>query len=142
MVRFMSAMLVLAISSIMVAEEKAKFDPKSLLSTWVITAGTNDGKKVEGESLKGDVIIEAGKITIKSPGETHVMSYKIDATKSPIQIDMEGLEGPAKGFKSEGIISLEKDELKLAYGFPGSKRPTKFESEKDSKVFLFVMKKK
>jgi uncharacterized protein (TIGR03067 family) len=62
-----------------------------------------------------------------------------------MQIDMEGDEGPAKGFKAEGIIALDGDTLKLAYstnipGFDG-KRPEKFESTKDNKAFLFLMKK-
>ena len=46
---------------------------------------------------------------------THVMKYKVDASKTPIQIDFVGEEGPAKDFKAEGIIALDGDTLKLAY---------------------------
>jgi uncharacterized protein (TIGR03067 family) len=60
---------------------------------------------------------------------------------------MEGKEGPAAGAKAEGIVSLDGDTLKLAYtttiagsGFDG-KRPTKFETTKDSKSLYFVLKK-
>lgn len=144
MFRFITSALVLTIATTAIAEEKekAKFDPKSITGTWTITSGVKFGTKVEGKALEGDMTITADKITIKSPDMTHVMTYKLDADKTPITIDMEGTEGAAKGFKAEGIIELSKDELKLAYAFPGEKRPAKFESGKDSKVLLFVMKKK
>ncbi|WP_020474379.1 TIGR03067 domain-containing protein [Zavarzinella formosa] len=144
MFRFIAPMLALAITTATMAEEKekAKFDPKAITGTWTIVSGMKYGTTVESKALEGDVIITADKITIKSPDKTHVMTYKLDAAKTPINIDMEGLEGDAKGFKAEGIIELTKDELKLAYSFPGEKRPAKLESEKDSKVLFFTMKKK
>ena len=75
----------------------------------------------------------------------HVMGYKLDTSKSPVEISMEGKEGPAKGSTADGILSLDGDTLKLAYttnipGFDG-KKPTKFESTADNKAFYFVLKK-
>ncbi len=42
---------------------------------------------------------------------------------------------------SEGIIEVKGDEIKLCYAMPMEKRPTKFESPKDSKILYFTMKK-
>ena len=133
-----------AVAGLASAEEK-KFDAAKLEGKWKITEGTKSGTKVEEANLKGEVIITKDSVTIKSPDMTHVMSYKLDTSKSPVQIDLEGKEGPAAGSKAEGIISLDGDTIKFAYttnipGFDG-KRPEKFESPKDSKVFYFVMKK-
>jgi uncharacterized protein (TIGR03067 family) len=143
--RFLGTLFaIVAVAGLASAEEK-KFDATKLEGTWKITEGTKNGTKVEEANLKGEVIISKDKVTIKGPDMTHVMAFKLDATKSPVEIDMEGKEGPAAGSKAEGIIEVDGDTLKLAYstnipGFDG-KRPTKFESTKDNKAFYFVLKK-
>jgi uncharacterized protein (TIGR03067 family) len=144
---FASLFALVAVASLSVAEEKkaAKFDVEKIVGKWKFTEGTKAGTKVDAKNLESEVTFTKDTVTIKDPEMTHVMKFKIDASKSPIQIDMEGEEGPAKGFKAEGIIALDGDTLKLAYstnipGFDG-KRPEKFESTKDNKAFLFVMKK-
>jgi uncharacterized protein (TIGR03067 family) len=136
----LASLCVFSMAAFTLADEKAKFDAKELQGKWKITAGTKFGDKLEGKSLEGEITIDGDKITIKSPDITHVMSFKIDAAKSPVAIDMTGLEGPAKDAKAEGIIKVEKGEVTLAYSFPGEKRPEKFESAKESKVFLFTLK--
>lgn len=125
---------------------KPKFDASKLVGKWKFTEGMKAGNKVEAKNLEGsDVTITKDSFTIEGGGEKHVMKFKIDATKSPVQIDMEGEEGPSKGTKAEGIIAIDGDTVKLAYGtnIPGfeAKRPEKFESTKDNKAFYFVMKK-
>ena len=133
-----------AVAGLVSAEEK-KFDAAKLEGKWKITEGLKSGSKVAEENLKAEVTITKDTVTIKGGDMTHVMSYKLDTSKSPVQIDMEGKEGPAAGSKAEGIVALDGETLKLAYttnipGFDG-KRPEKFESAKDSKTFFFVMKK-
>jgi uncharacterized protein (TIGR03067 family) len=143
MQRLFSAALMLAVATAATAEDKKDtFDPKSITGAWVIVSGVKFGDKLDAKSLGGDVTVTADKITIKAPDKTHVMSYKLDAGKTPVKIDMEGLEGDAKGFKSEGIIEVKGNEWRLAYAYPGEKRPEKFESPKDSKILMFTMKKK
>jgi uncharacterized protein (TIGR03067 family) len=137
-----------AFAGLAVAEEKKaapKFDAEKLVGKWKFTEGMKSGEKVEAKNLEGsDVTITKDSITIEGGGEKHVMKFKIDASKSPVQIDMDGEEGPAKGTKAEGIIAIDGDTIKLAYAtnFPGleGKRPEKFESTKDNKSFYFVMK--
>jgi uncharacterized protein (TIGR03067 family) len=145
---FAAAVALVAVAGFATAEEgkaKPKFDAEKLVGKWKFTEGTKSGAKVDAKNLESDVTITKDAFTIEGGGEKHVMKFKIDASKSPVQIDMEGDEGPAKGFKAEGIIAIDGDTIKLAYatsipGFEG-KRPEKFESTKDNKAFLFIMKK-
>lgn len=127
-----------------IGEEK-KFDAASLVGTWKATAGMKAGEKMDAKMLEGEIIITKDTITIKGSDMTHVMSYKVDATKSPIVIDMVGKEGPAKDIKGEGVIGLTGDELTLVYvpQIPGNelKRPGELKSTKENKALMIVMKK-
>jgi uncharacterized protein (TIGR03067 family) len=120
-------------------DKKPAFDASQIEGKWTIISGTNFGKKVEGDALKGEVIVTKDTITIKSD-ITHVMTYKLDSSASPIAITMVGKEGPSAGFTSEGIIELKGDELKLCYAMPMEKRPTSFTSDEKSKSLLFILK--
>lgn len=145
MKRLIAAITMVVLAGVAGADEKKKFDPASLVGKWKLTAGTKMGEKVEAGNLKAEVTISKDTFTLKDENDKHVMSFKLDTTKSPIQIDMEGKEGPAMGAKAEGIIEFDGKTLKLAYGtnIPGfeGKRPTKFESTKDNKAFYFVLEK-
>jgi uncharacterized protein (TIGR03067 family) len=127
-----------AVAGLVSAEEK-KFDAAKMEGKWKMTSGTKAGDKLEAKNIEGEVIIDKEKITIKGADMTHVMAFKLDAAKTPVQIDMEGKEGPASGLKTEGIIALDGDKLTLAYALPEGKRPEKFESTKDNKAMLIVM---
>ena len=121
-----------------------KFDPAKLAGKWKLTEGTKAGTKVDQKNLEAEVIIDKETVTIKGGDMTHVMSYKLDAAKTPVEIHLEGKEGPAAGSTADGIIQLDGDTLKIAYstnipGFDG-KKPTKFESTADNKAFYFVLK--
>jgi uncharacterized protein (TIGR03067 family) len=139
-----SLFAVAAVCVFVSAEDKPKFDAAKLEGKWKFTAGTKSGNKVDAKALESEVTITKDSFTIKGDDGTHVMTFKIDDSKSPMQIDMVGKEGPAKDFKAEGIIELDGDTLKLAYGtnIPGleGKRPAKFESTADNKALYFVMK--
>lgn len=143
---FATLFALVAVAGLAGADEKAKFDAAKLVGKWKFTEGTKSGMKVDEKNLAAEVTIDKDTITIKGSGdEKHVMAYKIDATKSPAEISLEGKEGPSMGTKGDGIIALDGDTLKLAYttnipGFDG-KKPTKFESTADNKAFYFVLKK-
>jgi uncharacterized protein (TIGR03067 family) len=127
-----------------VADEKeAKFDAAKLEGKWKITSGTKLGEKSDEKATAGMIVFKKDKIEILEGEQVaFVISYKLDTKATPIGIDMKILEGPAgKDSETEGIIELKGDELKLCYGMPGEKRPTKFESPKDGKLLYFVMKK-
>jgi uncharacterized protein (TIGR03067 family) len=143
---FATMFALVAVSALVFGEDKPKFDAEKLVGRWKFTEGTKSGDKVDAKGLEATAVtFTKDTVTLEGGGEKHVMKFKIDATKTPVHVDFEGEEGPSKGFKAEGIMSLDGDILKLAYatnipGFDG-KRPEKFESTKDNKAFLFVMKK-
>jgi uncharacterized protein (TIGR03067 family) len=135
---FSTLCALVAVAGLATAEEK-KFDAAKMEGKWKMVSGTKAGDKLEAKSLEGDVTIDKEKFTIKGGDMTHVMAFKLDTSKTPVQIDMEGKEGPSKGFNAEGIIQLDGDKLTLAYALPEGKRPEKFESTKDNKAMVIVM---
>lgn len=64
--------------------------------------------------------------------------FKLDATKSPKQIDF--ILDP-KGAVLKGIYKIENGKLTLCYGGPKGERPEKFESKEMSGVVLAVWSK-
>jgi uncharacterized protein (TIGR03067 family) len=117
------------------------FDASKFEGKWKFTEGWKFGTKSAAESLAGEVTITKDTITIKGGDMTHVMAYKLDTKATPVAVTLTGKEGPSKDFVSEGIIEVKDDEIKLCYAMPMEKRPTKFESPKDSKILYFTMKK-
>jgi uncharacterized protein (TIGR03067 family) len=127
------------------AAEKDKLDPANLVGTWTYVSGEKEGKAIPAADLK-DYTVEITKdtITLKGGGDTYKVKYKLDASKTPCQISMEITEGPqgAAGSKSEGIIALSGDELKLCYPPMGGTAPKEFATKEGSGHQLFVLKKK
>jgi uncharacterized protein (TIGR03067 family) len=123
-------------------KKETKFDATKLVGDWKITEGFKMGEKSDAKALSATVSITKDKITLKDEmGTTYVMSYKLDEKTTPVKIEMEGVEGPVKDFKAGGIISIDGESFKLCYTMGEDKRPTEFESKKDSKNFYFVLKK-
>ena len=120
-------------------EEKKAEDPK-LEGKYTLVSGKKNGSAVDEDAKKAEFTFAADKITIKGKDANFVMGYKIDPTKTPMQIDMAIAEGPegTKGAKALGIIEVKGDTLKLAYYLDKDKRPKDFEG-KDG--FLFEFKK-
>jgi uncharacterized protein (TIGR03067 family) len=142
---FASLGLLLVVATAATADDKkdAAFDAKKLIGDWTYSAGTKAGEKVESERLRGTVKITKDTLTLPAaPGApSFVIAYTLDTSTSPVAIDLDVRDGPVKEGKAEGIIKLDGDELKLCYTPSGGKRPTRFESTKDNKAFLFTLKK-
>jgi uncharacterized protein (TIGR03067 family) len=138
---------VLALSPLS-ADEKAKddgkVDPAKLVGTWSYVSGVRDGKNVPEENLKkGTVEITKETISLKNEDGTYVIKYTLDMKKTPCAISMEITKGPqGEGAKSEGIIALKGDELKLCYAPMGGDAPKEFASKEGSMFHLFVLKPK
>jgi uncharacterized protein (TIGR03067 family) len=123
------------------SEEKPKFDAAKLVGTWTFVSGEKEGVKSEQEALKGKVeITKDGIKIIASEDLVFVMKYKLDTDAKPIGITIEGTEGPVKDQTVKGIIELDGDTLKLAYGLPGEAAPKEFKTKEGSKANSFVMK--
>src|SRR4029079_13413841 len=79
-----------------------KADAPKLAGKYELTGGKKDGTAISDESKKGAYTCTAHKTAIKGMELTFVMGYNLDPKTTPINIDMEILEGPegAKGTKA------------------------------------------
>jgi uncharacterized protein (TIGR03067 family) len=120
-----------------------KFDATKLHGSWSIVEGTKNGEKVPNDKLKGVVKFDKEKITITGEDGMFVMAYTIDASKTPVRIDMKIEKAPFKeavGSVALGNIAVDGTTLKLCYA-EGKQRPKGFESTKENKAHSFVLKK-
>ena len=127
-------------------EKKAgKLDPAKLPGTYEFVSGVKDGTSVPADNLKAvTFIITKDGMELKSPDGSFKFKYTLDATKTPAAIDMEITESPipdAKGMKRKGIVSLDGDTLKLAYGAMADDTPTDFAGKKGHSFTLKKAKK-
>lgn len=117
------------LASTLPAEEKAvKLDAKSLEGKYTITKGEHDGKALPPDHFKGSVVtFTKSKIygTDKNTKEFFSAEYTLDTSSSPAMIKMTGT-APKKE-KSDGIIEMSGDTIRLCYALPGGETPKKFE---------------
>jgi uncharacterized protein (TIGR03067 family) len=138
--------VVLATSSLVAGQgdkgKDDKFDAAKLVGDWKFVAGVKSGEKMNEDALKKlKCSLTKENFTLENEGGKFVMKYVLDTKKTPIGIKIEITEGPiGVGSKSEGIIELKGDTLKLCYAAMGGDAPKTFESKKDTDVNLFEMK--
>jgi uncharacterized protein (TIGR03067 family) len=125
-------------------QDKGKLDAAMLIGTWTYVSGEKDGKKIPAKNLeKGVVKISKEVITLETPEGDYVIKYKLDQEKTPVGIHLEITKGPqGVGSKGEGIIALDKGELKLCYPAMGGASPKDFATKEGSGLHLFVLKAK
>jgi uncharacterized protein (TIGR03067 family) len=122
-------------------DKEGKID-EMLVGEWKITGGMKAGEKAGDDAKKGKVTVTKDKITLADGEMKFVFSYKLDATKDPVEIDMEIVEPDAlKGAKAKGIIKGDKGKGTLCYHPMMGERPKKFESTKDNGAYLFELEK-
>ncbi|MFT7632278.1 MAG: hypothetical protein ACI87E_003330 [Mariniblastus sp.] len=123
--------------------EVVKITTGSLVGQWKFVSGTNGGEKADQETLDTIVKIEKDKVTLPAGPEKFVMSYKIDATKSPAEIDMKMISGPGAqaGSPAIGILKSNGANVVICYDPTGAKRPKAFESTEEDQFHLFEIKK-
>jgi uncharacterized protein (TIGR03067 family) len=124
--------------------EAAQKELKKFEGKWKAVKGTTNGVEETPEIDGAEVIIEfkSGKAIVM--GKEFFEFSALDPSTDPKCIDLKSLvqQGPvAKGTVYEGIYKLDGDTLTMAIHIGESrKRPEKFESEKDSGVTVFTMK--
>jgi uncharacterized protein (TIGR03067 family) len=124
------------------ANNRDNADREKIVGNWTVVSGQEDGKALPAEKVKGShVVITKDTITVhEENNQKRVMSYKLDPSTTPRQIDLTTTEGSDKGKTSHGIYALEEDTLKICFALPGKDRPKEFTSKEGSKAMLFVMK--
>ena len=127
-----SILLMLPLCGLVIAAasqaQEADKDKKALQGTWIVVSAAFNDKPVA--SSKGDKFTFQGdKLIIENKvKKTDPVTFKLDASKTPKQIDFD------EKTPSIGIYQFEKDLLWICYG---SKRPDGFKS---STGLLLVLK--
>ena len=112
------------------AADKGKDDKEAIQGTWQLSGLEMGGKEApDNDEIKkmksGKWVVTADKITIAVPGQDeHNVSYKLDPTKKPKEIDLTPLDGPEneKDKVVPGVYSLEGDVLKLCFPVPSAQQ--------------------
>lgn len=127
------------------AEEKdpVKIEQAKLQGTWVVESAERDGEaldRIVGNKL---VIKDNGFAVITKNGEFKG-TFTVDPSKKPKQLDMNHDEGGLRDKKWEAIYKLDGDTLTYCYAEADSEkeRPDAFETRKDSRRLLIVLKRK
>jgi uncharacterized protein (TIGR03067 family) len=98
------------------ANNGANADQEKLLGNWTVVSGQEDGKALPPEKVKGSqVVITKDTFTCQEETQKRMMTYKLDASTTPKQIELTTTEGSDKGKTSHGIYALDGDALKICF---------------------------
>ena len=119
------------------ADDAAKFD-----GAWKVTS-----LKLEGQDAPADDVrnaqwtFKAGEVKYQHATRAGTATFKVDAAKTPAEIDVKMTEGENVGDEYRGIYRLEKDKLTLAIRIVKTEkgRPTDLQSEPDSGIALVAL---
>ena len=139
---FLAAGLLVAASW---ATDDAKDEKAKLHGTWnLMTIEERGQSKQDNDNHR--LIFAGDELTVKKGDEQFFKAkFKIDATKKPMEIDIEIIESlkeEMKGKTGLGIYSVDGDMLKLCVNEPGvSDRPKEFLAQADTKCILLTLQK-
>jgi len=117
MTRALLAML--AVAFLLAAEEKKPDDVKAKLNgVWNYVSIEVGGKKDPEDEVAGrTVTFDGDTLTDEIMGEKGAtLTYKIDASKKPAEMDVTHTDGPNKGTTTKYIFFLENDTLNIGFG--------------------------
>lgn len=103
-------------------------EAKALQGVWDATRVWSDGEELPRDKAEPMQALVAGDalIVVESDGSVELLRFKLNASASPQQIDLE-----EAGKRVLGIYRLEGDELRIKMGAKGaSRRPEEFTAEK------------
>jgi uncharacterized protein (TIGR03067 family) len=143
-----AAVLVLCAGLAANADEADKKFLKDVEGSYTPAAITKSGapaaaaelKAVDGVTIKGDTFT----VRFKKGEELvdRVATLVVDASKTPVAIDLIPKDGPKANQRIPGIAKLEKDTLTICWSDQREKpeRPKDFSSTKEQPNFLIVLK--
>ncbi len=134
----LSATLPLALLIVSAAAPDEKQDTAPFQGRWKFTAIVVSGESVAPVHFStGEVTVTGDERILRDGGEVRGRAkYKVDATKSPKQIDISVSEGPFKGRTLKGVYEFKGDELTINVTIEGEDRPTDFKCETGSNRLL------
>ena len=123
--------------------KSAAADAEGIQGTWTAVSAEQDGKEAPAEAIKDfTLIVTADKLTFNPTGENRQSSYKLDPSKTPKEIELTPLDGPAKGKPMKNIYRLDGDRLTLCLQNGDGAAPAEFATKADSGLRLLVLKRR
>jgi uncharacterized protein (TIGR03067 family) len=119
---------------------------EKLQGEWEGVEIERQGEKGSEESAKAFVLTFKGdEVAFGSPKSRRIRrsTYKLDPTKSPMEIDLTPLDGLEKGKTQRCIFSIENDRLRLCAhrsAKTADKRPTEFKTKAEDGLILVLLK--
>ena len=136
--RRFALLAVLAVGMVVAAEKKA--DPvKDIEGKWVIVAVEKGGEKAPEDTIKaldGQLTLKDGKYELSIGGNKSSGTYKLNVSKTPIEVDVVETDGPNKGDKKYGITEIKGDTMRACWDFSGKERPKEFSGKGETHVLL------
>ena len=128
--RFLSAVLFLALPSLLMGDDRIKVEANPLLGTWKVVSIIVNGKKIKPPKLTWT--ITKTKINWSTGND---FLYKLDNTKKPKHLDFRSPENPKQ--LTQAIYSLDEGKLKVSIGL--EKRPKDFKSKKGLEEYVYIL---
>jgi uncharacterized protein (TIGR03067 family) len=130
---------VFAIGLLIAADDKKPDDIKDKLKgTWDVVSMEVGGKKAPDDAVKGQTLtFDGDKVTHEQKGKKEPATFKIDASKKPIQLDLVPTEGPEKDMTMKMIVELKDDTLRIAGKMKPDERPAGFD---DKDIMIITLK--
>lgn len=125
------------------AEKAAEITPSQLVGSYTIVESEKSGEKTEKEKIDGVVVhFTEEKIvaTDKDKNNVYACTYKLDTSKSPIEIHMTSIIPEHREAKSKGLIKKEGDKLVLIYTLPDHEEMPKEFKTKEGQVMVTLQK--
>ncbi|MFO0798108.1 MAG: TIGR03067 domain-containing protein [Gemmataceae bacterium] len=135
MTRFAPAAFVLAAAAVAAAQPADEM--KAAAGKWTVGKATLGGSDFTKAFKALELVLAPdGAYTLTFNGETDKGTVKVDATKTPKEMDIIGKEGPNAGKTIKTIYKLDGDTMTVCYELGDGPRPAAFESKAGTKVFL------
>jgi len=124
----------------LLAEDESEKDLKKMAGNWAAVSMQLNGKKQPEATIKAiRLTITGDKYNTVVGDEKDEGTLKIDATKTPKEMDITPSQGENKGKVILCIYELKGNELKVSYAFNGTPRATDFKPGEDGKSVIMLI---
>ena len=135
--RAMLIVAAIAVGALGAANSKKADVSKKLIGAWQLTKGVVGGIPLPEPAVKRIRLeLTDGKYNLTGAERPDEGTWNLHLDQKPPGMDVKGTDGPNKGKTFLTIFELRRDKLKVCYDLSGQKRPSKFESKKNTLLFL------